>query len=63
MPQILQTALQVDDVASAVAWYRKQFVCEVKYQDEASAILSLGNLSIALVASIRRYARPGTTSQ
>lgn len=62
MPQILQTALQVDDIASAVAWYRKQFVCDVKYQDENSAILSIDNLSIALVAASRDSARHGTAN-
>lgn len=62
MPQILQTALQVDDIASAVAWYRKQFVCEVKYQDESSAILNLDNLSIALVAAGRDAPRHGTAN-
>ena len=50
MPQTLTPALQVDDIASAVAWYRKQFQCEVKYQDECCAILGFDQISVTLVA-------------
>ncbi|KAB2311608.1 VOC family protein [Betaproteobacteria bacterium SCN2] len=49
METIHHVALQVDDIGEAVAWYRQQFVCEVKHQEATWALLSFDNTNIALV--------------
>lgn len=49
MDPIHHVALQVDDIGEAVAWYRQQFACEVKYQDATWALLSFDNTNVALV--------------
>lgn len=43
------TAIQVKNIAEAVAWYREQFRCDVAYQDESWAMLDFANTSLALV--------------
>ncbi|MCA8953355.1 MAG: VOC family protein [Planctomycetes bacterium] len=42
-------AVQVEDVARAVEWYRSVFACEVEYQDATWAMLAFANLRVALV--------------
>ncbi len=52
MPQldsIDHIAIPVEDVSSAVAWYQREFHCEVSYQDDTWAFLKFGNIKLALV--------------
>jgi catechol 2,3-dioxygenase-like lactoylglutathione lyase family enzyme len=42
-------AVPVKDVASAVAWYRSTFQCDVTYQDDTWAFLKFDNIKLALV--------------
>jgi catechol 2,3-dioxygenase-like lactoylglutathione lyase family enzyme len=42
-------AIPVEDVASAVDWYKQTFQCEVAYQDATWAFLKFGNIKLALV--------------
>ena len=42
-------AIQVDNIASAVDWYSKEFSVNVSYQDESWAMLDFENISLALV--------------
>jgi len=42
-------AIQVEDIASAVEWYSKEFSVKVSYQDDTWAMLDFENLSLALV--------------
>jgi catechol 2,3-dioxygenase-like lactoylglutathione lyase family enzyme len=42
-------AISVNDIASAVDWYRASFRCRVSYQDETWALLEFANTSLALV--------------
>ena len=42
-------AIEVDDVASAVDWYRETFRCGVAYQDSTWALLNFRNVQLALV--------------
>ena len=46
---IHHTAIQVKDIAKAVAWYLERFACEIEYQDESWAMLKFANTSLALV--------------
>tara|TARA_R110000824_G_scaffold46289_13_gene133168 strand:- start:557 stop:844 length:288 start_codon:yes stop_codon:yes gene_type:complete len=41
-------AFCVDDIVSAVEWYKDRFNAAVEYQDESWAMLSLGNIKLAL---------------
>jgi len=42
-------ALEAKDINSSVDWYKDQFDCEVKYQDDSWALLGFENISLALV--------------
>lgn len=42
-------AISVDDIASSVEWYQKQFRCSIEYQDSTWALLGFGNVRLALV--------------
>ena len=42
-------AIQVKNIAQAVAWYTQRFVCEIQYQDESWAMLKFANASLALI--------------
>ena len=42
-------AIQVEDVARAVAWYTAHLRCEVAWQDPTWALLRFANASLALV--------------
>jgi len=49
LDQLHHVAISVDNIATAVDWYRQQFRCEVTYQDETWAMLRFGNVDLALV--------------
>jgi catechol 2,3-dioxygenase-like lactoylglutathione lyase family enzyme len=42
-------AIPVEDVASSVDWYKREFHCDVTYQDDTWAFLKFGNIKLALV--------------
>ena len=42
-------ALESKDINSSVEWYKNQFDCEVRYQDDSWALLGFENISLALV--------------
>ena len=42
-------AISVNDIGTAVDWYRKHFKCKVTYQDATWAFLEFGNIKLALV--------------
>ncbi|HQX50695.1 MAG TPA: VOC family protein [Planctomycetaceae bacterium] len=42
-------AISVDNIATAVDWYRSTFQCEIAYQDDTWAFLKFANLHLALV--------------
>lgn len=49
LDSIDHVAVPVREVGSAVDWYRRNFKCEVSYQDETWALLRFANMSLALV--------------
>ena len=49
LDHIHHVAIQVSDIAQSVAWYQKQFACELAYQDATWALLKFSNVSLALV--------------
>ncbi|MBI1362473.1 MAG: VOC family protein [Proteobacteria bacterium] len=44
-------AIQVEDIAKAVAWYTEKFRVKVTYQDATWALLTFENASLALVVA------------
>ena len=42
-------AIESKDIGKSVIWYKNQFDCEIKYQDQTWALLKFDNISIALV--------------
>jgi len=42
-------AVQVDDIAAAIAWYTDNFECRIAYQDDTWAMLEFANTKMALV--------------
>jgi catechol 2,3-dioxygenase-like lactoylglutathione lyase family enzyme len=42
-------AIPVENVATALDWYKSKFNCEVTYQDDTWAFLRFGNIKLALV--------------
>jgi catechol 2,3-dioxygenase-like lactoylglutathione lyase family enzyme len=56
-------AIPVQDVGTAVDWYRAQFRCEVAYQDETWALLRFGNTRLALVTPGQHPAHLGFVSE
>lgn len=42
-------ALQVEDIAEAVRWYRARLHCEIDYLDDTWALLRFANMKLALV--------------
>jgi catechol 2,3-dioxygenase-like lactoylglutathione lyase family enzyme len=63
LDSIHHVALPVDDVASAVDWYRRTFECDVKYQDGSWALLAFGNIQLALVIPDQHPAHIGFVSR
>lgn len=49
MDRIDHVAIETQDIARAVAWYRQRFDCAIRYQDETWALLQFANTSLALV--------------
>ena len=49
LDSIHHIAVSVNDIASAVDWYRATFACEIEYQDDTWAMLKFANASLALV--------------
>ncbi|MFY9255832.1 MAG: VOC family protein [Fuerstiella sp.] len=49
LDSIHHVAISVDNIATAVDWYRTTFRCEIEYQDETWALLKFANASLALV--------------
>jgi catechol 2,3-dioxygenase-like lactoylglutathione lyase family enzyme len=42
-------AIPVENVATALDWYKSKFKCEVTYQDDTWAFIKFGNIKLALV--------------
>lgn len=42
-------AITVSDVKKTVEWYRQNFNCSIKYEDETWAYLEFANIKLALV--------------
>ena len=42
-------AIPVENVATALDWYKKKFNCEVTYQDDTWAFIKFDNIKLALV--------------
>ena len=42
-------AISVTNIAESVAWYKTQFNCQIKYQDDTWAFLEFANIKLALV--------------
>ena len=42
-------AIESNDIAKSVDWYKNKFNCKIKYQDNSWAMLEFKNVSVALV--------------
>jgi catechol 2,3-dioxygenase-like lactoylglutathione lyase family enzyme len=42
-------AIPVENIATALDWYKKKFQCEVTYQDDTWAFIKFDNIKLALV--------------
>ena len=42
-------AIESNDIAKSVDWYKNKFNCKIKYQDKSWAMLKFENVSVALV--------------
>lgn len=49
LDHIHHTAIQVEEIPTAVNWYKERFNCEIEYQDDSWALLKFANTSLALV--------------
>lgn len=49
LDRLHHVAIVVDDIATAVNWYRETFRCEIAYQDSTWALLRFENMGLALV--------------
>lgn len=49
MDTIHHIAIQVNDIAGAVAWYQDQYEVKLIYQDATWALLQFANVALALV--------------
>ena len=49
LDRIHHVAVEVADVAEAVAWYTDRFSCDLAYRDDTWALLRFENASLALV--------------
>jgi len=49
LDRIHHVAVEVPDVAAAVAWYQARFACDLAYRDDTWALLRFENASVALV--------------
>lgn len=55
-------AIEVKDIAEAVAWYQQNFRCDISYQDETWALLKFANVQLALVLPNQHPPHIGFTS-
>jgi len=49
MDTIHHIAIQVNNIAETVAWYKNQYDVKVAYQDDSWALLQFANVALALV--------------
>jgi catechol 2,3-dioxygenase-like lactoylglutathione lyase family enzyme len=49
LDSVHHVAISVDNIATAVQWYRDRFQCRVSYQDDTWAMLDFANIKLALV--------------
>ncbi len=49
LDSVHHVAIAVDNVRTAVEWYRGNFRCRVSYQDDTWAMLEFANMKMALV--------------
>lgn len=49
MDTIHHLAIQVNDIAETVAWYKNRYDINVVYQDDTWALLQFANVALALV--------------
>ena len=49
LDRVDHVAIQVADIASAVAWYREHWNCEIEWSDDDRAMLKFANVKLALV--------------
>ena len=49
LDKIDHVAIQVDDIAAAIAWYREHWDCVVEWSDATWAMLKFDNTRLALV--------------
>ncbi len=62
LDKIHHIAISVENIATAVDWYREKFQCEIAYQDETWALLKFNNISLALVIPDQHPPHIGYTS-
>ena len=62
LDSIHHIAIPVENVAPAVDWYKREFHCEVTYQDDTWAFLKFGNIKLALVIPSQHPAHIGFVS-
>ena len=44
-------AISVNEIPSALDWYRRHFNCEILYQDDTWALVQFSNIKLALVVA------------
>lgn len=49
LDSIDHVAIQVTDLKQTLDWYRNNFSCEIKYQDDTWAIVAFDNVRLAFV--------------
>jgi|TARA_Y200000002_G_scaffold169950_2_gene140180 catechol 2,3-dioxygenase-like lactoylglutathione lyase family enzyme len=49
LDKIHHLAIQVDNIARAVQWYKLHMKCRVNYQDDSWAMIEFANIELALV--------------
>ena len=49
LTELHHVAVVTKDVAATIAWYRKTFNCEVRYEDETWGLLKFANVFLAIV--------------
>jgi catechol 2,3-dioxygenase-like lactoylglutathione lyase family enzyme len=49
LDHIHHIAVQVKDLEESARWYKKNFSCQIAFQDKSWALLKFDNLSLALV--------------
>ena len=62
LDSIDHVAIPVENIAASVDWYRKNFRCDIAYQDDTWALLKFGNMRLALVIPSQHPAHVGFVS-